>query len=40
MAELISTALLAVKAAAKALSDERLRKGIAWTIGLILSQSF
>lgn len=37
MAEPVSTALLVAKAAATALSDERLRKGIAWTVGLILS---
>lgn len=37
MAEPVSTTLLVAKAAATALSDERLRKGIAWTIGLILS---
>lgn len=37
MAEPISTTLLVAKAAATALTDEKLRKGIAWTIGLILS---
>lgn len=37
MAEPISTALLAAKAAATALSDERLRKGIAWVVGLTIS---
>lgn len=37
MAEAISTTLLVAKAAATALSDERICKGIAWTIGLILS---
>lgn len=37
MAEPISTTLLVAKAAGTALTDEKLRKGIAWTIGLILS---
>lgn len=37
MAEPVSTTLLVAKAAATALSDERLRKGIAWTLALILS---
>ncbi len=37
MAEPISTTLLVAKAAATALSDDRLRRSIAWTIGLILS---
>lgn len=37
LAEQVSTTLLVAKAAATALSDEQLRKGVAWTIGLILS---